>query len=94
MTVFEVENTLTKDEVLGWLSYFKNKPADIQEIQMAMLITSVRNALGGKTKVDEFILTSKKQKQQQKAKEDEDTITIGDFQPIAKKDLNKFFRPM
>lgn len=45
------------DEFMKWISYLNNKPPNIQEQQMAVLSTIVANALGGKTKVKDFIIS-------------------------------------
>lgn len=44
------------------MKYFNQKPADITEIQLAILSTIVSNALGGKTKVEDFILSASSKK--------------------------------
>jgi len=48
---------LTKSELYGWMSYFKYKEPDVQEVQMAILISTVNNALGGKAKTEDYILS-------------------------------------
>jgi len=51
--------TLSASEFVGWVQYLHEKPADISEVQMSILISSVRNALGGKTSPKDFILSGK-----------------------------------
>tara|TARA_R110000772_G_scaffold5454_1_gene19456 strand:- start:11315 stop:11563 length:249 start_codon:yes stop_codon:yes gene_type:complete len=57
--------TMPRDEFMKWISYLNNKPPTIQEQQMAVLSTIVSNALGGKAKVKDF-LVSKTPKQKVK----------------------------
>ena len=55
---------------------------------MAILIAMVSNAVGGKSKPADFILTKGK-KQQPVSK---DSIQVDGFIPIKKEDLHKFLR--
>lgn len=48
---------VSKQEFNGWIKYFKQKPADVTEIQLAILSTIVNNALGGKATVKDFIMS-------------------------------------
>lgn len=48
---------MPKDEFIKWLSYLMNKPPSVQEQQMAVLSTLVSNALGGKAKVKDFLVS-------------------------------------
>jgi hypothetical protein len=55
--VFAMKSMLTEKEFLGWVKYFNQKGPDTQEIQMAILMSLVSSGLGGKGKVDDFILS-------------------------------------
>ena len=64
-------NTLSTQEYAGWVSYLStSKPADAQEIQMAMLLTMVSGYMGGKNTLEDFIVSGKKAR---KSKEPERT---------------------
>ena len=54
---------MPKDEFIKWISYLNNKPPDVQEQQMAVLSTIVSNALGGKAKVKDFLISKTPQPQ-------------------------------
>lgn len=46
-----------------WLLFLQDEEPDVNEIQLAVLSTLVSNALGGKSKVNDFIVRKPKQKQ-------------------------------
>ena len=50
---------MPKLEFERWMKYLRDKPADVPEVQMAVLIATVRNALGGKAKAEDFIFSNK-----------------------------------
>jgi hypothetical protein len=52
--------TMPHSEYLQWVSYFENKKPDIQEQQMAILTTVAANAMGGKAKVTDFLVSKVK----------------------------------
>ena len=81
---------LTKDELNSWLSYYTYKEPDTQEIQMAILIASVRNALGGKTVAKDFIFSGKESKEEN----GDEFIQLGKFKRIKKSDLKNYLKPM
>lgn len=56
MPVFLMRQTLPRSEYTGWLSYLSNRQPDETEVQLAVLSTLVSNGLGGKAKVDDFII--------------------------------------
>ena len=56
---------MPKDEFIKWISYLNNKSPTIQEQQLAVLSTIVNNALGGKAKVHDFILSKMPKKESQ-----------------------------
>ncbi len=63
MPVAVMKAVLTRSEFLKWLSYFKDKPADIPEVQMAILTSMVAAAMGNKkVKADDFMITKDKPK--------------------------------
>jgi len=90
--VRHLNDLLTKDELNAWLSYFTHKEPAVEEVQLAILISSVRNALGGKATPRDFIFSGKAAKV--KENEDEEYMTIGNFKPIKKCDLKSYMKPM
>lgn len=54
-----MKSVMPVSEFNGWMKYYAQKPPDVQELQMAVLCTIVSNAVGGKSKVDDFILSNK-----------------------------------
>ncbi len=62
MPVFMMRQIMPMDEYKDWLSYFFYKEAEVTEVQLAVLSTMVSNGLGGKGKVDDFLITDKMQK--------------------------------
>ena len=62
LPVSAMKRVLSAEEFSGWIKYLAQKPPDVQEIQMAILATIVSNALGGKAKVEKFILSGKNNK--------------------------------
>ena len=56
MPVFQLMAILPRSEYVRWLSYLKYEEADVQEIQLATLSMLVANALGGKSKVKDFLI--------------------------------------
>ena len=62
-SVSELHSKITVGEFNGWVHYLNNKPADIMEVQMAVLSNIVASAAGAKnTKVTDFILSGKNDK--------------------------------
>ena len=57
MPVSIMKLTLTQNEYHKWLRYLQYKQPEVQEIQMAVLTTVASNAMGGKSKVDDFLLS-------------------------------------
>ena len=55
-----MRQTMPKREFMQWLSYLHFKQPDIQEQQMAVLTTVAANAMGGKKKVTDFIISKPK----------------------------------
>lgn len=56
MPVFVMKATMPRSEYMGWLSFLRYEEPDINEIQLATLSMLVANALGGKSKVKDFIV--------------------------------------
>ena len=56
---------------------------------MAILISSVNNALGGKAKPEDYLLSKTPKKKQEDGK-----MNIGKYQPIDEADLEAFLKPM
>lgn len=48
------------DEYYKWMAYISYKKPDITEQQLAVLSTIVSNALGGKAKVEDFLVSKPK----------------------------------
>ena len=62
MTVSTMKLTMTKAEFNRWILYHKQKPAEITEVQLAIIATLVSNAAGGKAKVKDFLLSGRDSK--------------------------------
>lgn len=45
-------------ELRGWSEYLSMEPTNSVEIQLALLTSVVGNLMGGKTKIDDFLITS------------------------------------
>ena len=58
--VWYLQQTMPQNEFLQWMSYYRNKRPDIQEQQMAVLTTVATNAMGGKRKVEDFLISRTK----------------------------------
>ena len=53
-----MKSSLTRSEYMKWLSYYKYKSPDINEIQMAILMSITARQAGSKdSKADDFILS-------------------------------------
>ena len=50
---------VTQPEFDLWMLYFHQKQPDVTELQLAVLSAIASNGLGGKTKVEDFILSGK-----------------------------------
>lgn len=57
MTISQMRTTLTYSEYSKWMLYLNNKEPSITELQLAMLSTLVSNGLGGKHKLQDFIIS-------------------------------------
>ena len=57
MPVFIMKQVLPYKEFIGWVNYIRNKPPSIQEYQMAVLTTVAANAMGGKSKHTDFLVS-------------------------------------
>lgn len=60
--VWYMKATMPQQEFLQWISYFANAKPDVQEQQMAVLTTVAANAMGGKAKVTDFLLSKVQEK--------------------------------
>lgn len=49
-------------ELRGWAEYLSMEPTNSTEIQLALLTSVVANMMGGKSKIDDFLITSYKPK--------------------------------
>ena len=59
---------MSAKEYEGWLMYFNTKSPDIQEMQMAMLMHMVAQALGAKnSRVDDYILSNYKKEEKKQS---------------------------
>ena len=56
MPVFALKTIMPSSEYKKWLIFLQEDEPDVTEIQLAVLSTLVSNGLGGKAKVDDFIL--------------------------------------
>lgn len=59
-TVFEIENTMSINELREWAEYLSQEPVNSTEIQLALLTSVAANMMGGKSKIDDFLITSYK----------------------------------
>ncbi len=55
--VRHMKEILTTSEFNKWIAYLSFKNPDVNEIQLAVLSTLVSNGLGGKAKVNDFIVS-------------------------------------
>ena len=62
-----MKTMVTKSEFLGWIKYFNQKPPEVTEVQLATIASLVSTAAGGKTKIDDFILSNKSSSKKKKA---------------------------
>ncbi len=63
MPVAVMKAVLTRSEFLKWLAYFRDKPADANEVQMAVLTSLVSAAMGNKkVKMSDFMITKDRPK--------------------------------
>ncbi len=83
-----IPTMLTRDELYAWMRYFKYKPPEVQEIQMAILISSVRNAMSSKnpTKPKDFIFSNMDKKKQK------GVIEVDGFNSISEESLKDFIK--
>jgi hypothetical protein len=63
-TVTHLENNMTAQEFEEWKVYMAHEPYNPLELQLASLLTMMSNYLGGKRKVDDFMVSSKINKPQ------------------------------
>lgn len=59
-TVHEIENTMSVSELKKWAVYLSQEHSNSIEIQLALLTTVVANAMGGKAKIEDFLVTQYK----------------------------------
>ena len=58
MTVAVMKTTMTRTEIVKWLSYYTYKQPDITEIQLATIGVLVSAGLGNKNaKIDDFLVS-------------------------------------
>lgn len=62
MPVAVMKMVLSTSEFNGWMKYIQQKPADITEVQLAVIASLVSTAAGGKAKIEDFILSNKNSK--------------------------------
>lgn len=60
-SVFELENTMSMSELREWAEFLSKEPVNSVEVQLALLTTIVANMMGGKKKIDDFLITSYKE---------------------------------
>ncbi len=66
MPVFVMKQVLPHTEYRKWLSYLQYQEPDTQEIQLAVLSTIVSNALGGKSKVKDYLINKPEERLEQR----------------------------
>lgn len=59
-TLNELEHTMTKSELKKWAIYMSKEPSNSIELQLALLTTVAANAMGGKSKLNDFYITEYK----------------------------------
>ncbi len=76
----EIENTMSNTELREWNDYYNLNlfPSDRQELQLAQLLAVVINYMGGKSKVDDFLVRVKSESNSL------DNITAEDIQKAVK----------
>jgi len=84
-------HVITRNELNGWMSYFTYKEADVHEVQMGILISTVVNAMNSKSKAtpDKFIFSGKNKPKPK----DDGIIRLSGYMPIKEDELEPFFRP-
>lgn len=60
MPVFIMKTVVPMSEFKKWLIFLEDDEPDVTEIQLAVLSTLVSNGLGGKAKVNDFLLRKPK----------------------------------
>jgi hypothetical protein len=73
---------MPESEYVRWQMYFKTRPIDTKEAQMAVLLAMYSNAHGAETEVEEFIFSSPK------------PLPDMDTKPVDKKELDSIVRMM
>lgn len=51
---------MSMSELHSWVEYLSKEPTNSIEIQLALLTTVVANMMGGKKKLDDFLITAYK----------------------------------
>ncbi len=82
--VIVMKSMLTQKEFFGWVKYFNTREPDAQEIQMAVLSNIVSGALGGKSKIEDFLI-HKTHKSQDSLRPMSAKEVAGVFAGVAKK---------
>lgn len=59
-TVFELENTMSINELREWSEYLSKEPVNSIEIQLSLLTTVVTNMMGEKKNIEDFLITQYK----------------------------------
>lgn len=66
---------MSTSELRGWAQYLSMEPVNSTEVQLALLTTVVANILGGKSSIEDFLITSyKPPKSEELVFADEDAI--------------------
>ena len=68
MPVFYMKAILPDEEYDQWMTYLRYKKPNVEEVQLAVLSSMVSAGLGGKGKVDDFLISNKTIKKKQKVK--------------------------
>ncbi len=66
MPVDVMKSVLTAVDYQKWVSYYQYKQPEITEIQLAVLSSMVSNGLGGKAKVEDFLLSKQDSRMEDK----------------------------
>lgn len=77
---------MPQTEFIQWIAYLNNKGPDITEQQLAVLTTVAANAMGGKHKVTDFLVSKRTEHQSSSSPKPLDMAGVrGAFNGIATK---------
>ena len=88
MPVFILRQTIPKSEYTKWMSFFHFQEPDTYEIQLATLSSLVFNAIGGKSKVKDYLINKPAEREETRilrTKGMTDSQVAAAFSSVAKK---------